>query len=97
MISLDPNDRYNGFDHVIAEIDTILTDYGEKLKIPLTEWTKPSVPEPKRRPRTRIILPLLLVLVAAAVAYLYYTGDLKKYTDALPGLWDKLGEHTERL
>lgn len=98
MISLDPNDRYNGFDQVIAEIDTILTDYGEKLKIPLTEWTKSSVPEPKRRPRTRIILPLLLVLVAAAaVAYLYYTGDLKKYTDALPGLWDKLVEHTERL
>ncbi len=96
MISFYPNDRYEGFDQVIAEIDAILTAYGEKLKIPLTEWAKPSVREPKRR--LRIILPLLLVLVAAAaVAYLYYTGDLKKYIDALPGLWDKLVEHTERL
>jgi serine/threonine-protein kinase len=96
MLSLKQENRYEGFDQVIAEIDATKATYGRKLKVPLTQWTQPGEAVTKRRTWSAVFLILVLIIAGVAI-YAYFTDNLQNYTDAFIGNYHKLTESLRGL
>ena len=81
LLSRKQGVRYRNFDQVIEEFNALLTAHKGKTK--RLEDRQAG----KRLARTLLLLAILLIM---ALAYLNQSGDIKKYTDAILALWDKL-------
>lgn len=81
LLSRKQGVRYRSFDQVIEEFNALLTAHKGKTK--RLEDRQAG----KRLARTLLLLAILLIM---ALAYLNQSGDIKKYTDAILALWDKL-------
>ena len=81
LLSRKQGVRYRSFDQVIEELNALLTAHKGKTK--RLEDRQAG----KRLARTILLLAILLIM---ALAYLNQSGDIKKYTDAILALWDKL-------
>lgn len=88
---------YSSIDHVLVDMKELMQSYTERLQEGSESPTMHSegIPNLLRRARRRLGWPLLAlaILMATAVAYFSYIGNIKTYTDAISALWDKLGSY----
>lgn len=81
LLSRKQGVRYRSFDQVIEEFKALLTAHKGKTKRLVDRQAG------KRLARTLLLLAILLIM---ALAYLNQSGDIKKYTDAILALWEKV-------
>ena len=88
MLSPNPEDRYGGFDDVLAIINDIsATSESEPTQL-LEE--EEHIPEKGRRAgviRPLRIFLLFVVLLASAIAYIFFTGKTDLYLETIRHLW----------
>ena len=91
LLSRKQDVRYRSFDQVITAFDAIPAAQKEKTMV-LKD--RGIATHPKRRQRgkkwLRRALMLFAMLLVMALAYLSQSGEIKKYTDAILALWDKV-------
>jgi len=97
LISLEPEHRFQSFDEVLVEIDTLLAAYEEKkrrirARQGKKKTVKPTPVVPKKRTGRRLVQTFLLLglLVVTALVYLQQKGQIGVYVDEIPVLWEKL-------
>ncbi|MBW1853017.1 MAG: hypothetical protein JRJ15_16715 [Deltaproteobacteria bacterium] len=98
MFSTDRKIRYDSFDEVITEIDSIMS---MQINTEATETATTRIEEKKgleqvsvgpMKPSVLRLLQslfLLMLLIFVAIFYLTYTGDIYYYIDMFADSWDK--------